>query len=622
VDFAKSAWRILVAIKDGLALILLLIFFGALYAVLSSSPNPNATRDGALMLSLSGSIVEQQESLDPMAALTGALPAAGQVLLRDVVHALETAAKDDDVKVVVLDLDSFWGGGQASLTRIGEALDSVRKANKPVLAFASAYSDDAYLLAAHANEVWLDPMGGALFAGPGGSRPYFKGLIDKLGVNARVYRVGKFKSFVEPYTLSQQSPEARAADQALAGALWSQWQESVSKARPKAKLADYINKPAEIFAANGNDMSKAAMASGIVDKLGDKTAFAKRVALIVGKEDDDPADTYNGTLMEDYLAANPQSESGEKIGIITVAGEIVDGEAASGMAGGDTVSTLILDAIAEDELKALVVRIDSPGGSALASEKIRSAIAEAKAKGLPVIASMGDVAASGGYWVAMGADKVYAEPATVTGSIGVFGIIPTFENTLAKAGVTADGITTTPLSGQPDILRGTSEDADKVIQGGVESTYARFLALVSSNRKMPVDRVNEVAQGRVWDGGSARQLGLIDAFGSLDEAIAEAARRAKIDADDIARVYLEPESAGLLDVLAGVIGVRAQSSQPRDIYSQLIALQQADMATGLRDGVQVLTGPAIQVRCLGCPRPAAPMQSQSSFKALLNRVLQ
>ncbi len=622
MEFAKSAWRILVAIKDGLALVLLLIFFGVLYVLLTSSPNPNAARDGALMLSLNGSIVEQQESLDPMAALTGALPASGQVLLRDVVHALETAAKDDDVKVVVLDLDSFWGGGQASLTRVAEALDTVRKANKPVLAFASAYSDDAYLLASHANEIWLDPMGAAMFAGPGGSRPYFKGLIDKLGVNARVYRVGKFKSFVEPYTLSQQSPEARSADQALAGALWSQWQENVSKARPKAKLSNYINTPAAVLAANGNDMSKAALATGIVDKLGDKTAFAKRVALIAGKEESDPADTYNGTLMEDYVANNPPSERGEQIGIITVAGDIVDGEAPSGMAGGDTISNLILDAIAEDEMKALVVRIDSPGGSALASEKIRSAIAEARAKGLPVVASMGDVAASGGYWVAMGADKVFAEPSTITGSIGVFGIIPTFENTLSKAGVSADGITTTPLSGQPDILRGTNAEADKVIQGGIESTYARFLALAAGNRKMTVERVNEVAQGRVWDGGSARQLGLVDAFGSLDEAVEEAARRAKVDVDDVARVYLEPESTGLLDAIAGVIGVRAHVAQPRDIYSRLIALQQADMATGLRDGFQVLTGPAIQVRCLGCPRQAAPTQSQSSFKALLNRVLQ
>lgn len=620
MEFAKSAWRILVAIKDGLALLLLLIFFGVLYSVLSSSPNPNTMRDGALILSLRGSIVEQQESVDPRAALMGSVPAGSQTMLRDVVHALETAAKDDDIKAVALDLDSFWGGGQSSLMRIGEALDVVRKANKPVIAFATGYSDDAYLLASHANEIWLDPMGAAMFAGPGGTRPYFKGLIDKLGVNARVYRVGKFKSFIEPYTLNQQSPEARAANQALADALWSQWQDHVAKARPKAKLKEFINDPAGVLAANGNALAPAALASGIVDNLGDKTAFAKRMAKIVGRENDDPADAYNGTQLEDYVANHLPSTRGKKVGVITVAGDIIDGEAPSGVAGGDTIASLILNAVAEEELKALVVRIDSPGGSALASEKIRSALLEAKAKGLPVITSMGDVAASGGYWIAMGSDKVYAEPSTVTGSIGVFGIIPTFENVIPKAGITADGVSTTPLSGQPDILRGTNEQADKVIQAGIKSTYSRFLTLVSANRKMTIERVNEVAQGRVWDGGTARQIGLVDAFGSLDDAIAEAARRAKIDPEHVERVYLEPPASGLLGAVAGLLGIHAETTQPRDIFSRLIARQQTNMATGLRDGMQVLTGPAIQVRCLACPRTVPQYGAQSLYKALLNRV--
>jgi protease IV len=620
VEFAKSAWRIVVGIKDGLALLLLLIFFGVLFSVLSSSSNPTAMRKGALILSIDGSVVEQRESVDPKAALLGSVPSAGQVVLRDVVHALETAAKDDGIKAVALDLDSFWGGGQSSLIRIGEALDLVRKANKPVIAFATGYSDDSYLLASHASEIWLDPMGAAMFAGPGGSQPYYKGLIDKLGINARVYRVGKFKSFVEPYTLSQQSPEAREANLALTGSLWAQWQDNVSKARPKAKLSEFINNPAGVLAANGNQMSAAALASGIVDKLGDKITFGKRMAQLVGREDDDPADVYNGTFLGDYVAANPPSTRGEKIGIVTVAGEIVDGGAPSGMAGGDTVSNLILEALAKDEIKALVVRIDSPGGSALASEKIRSAIAEAKANGLPVITSMGDVAASGGYWVAMGGDKVFAEPSTITGSIGVFGIIPTFESTIGKLGVTADGVTTTPLSGQPDVLRGTNEQADSVIQAGIESTYARFLSLVASNRKLTVERVNDLAQGRVWDGGTARQNGLVDAFGSLDDAVAEAARRAKINPEKVARVYIEPESSGLFEIVTGLIGVQASTMQPRDIYSRLIARQHANVATGLRDGMQVLTGPAIQVRCLACPRPAPQQGTQSTFKALLNRV--
>jgi protease-4 len=620
VEFAKSAWKIVVAIKDALVLLLLLLFFGVLWMMLSSSPTVSEMRGGALVLSLNGSIVEQRQSADPLAAISGTVPQAGEVELNAVLHALKTAAKDDDIKAVVLDLDSFWGGGQASLMQVGAALDAVKQAKKPIYAFATAYSDDAYLLAAHASEVWLDPMGAAMFAGPGGSRPYFKGLIDRLGVNARVYRVGKFKSFVEPYMLTAQSPEARAADETLYGALWGQWQEAIVKARPKAQLASFIKRAAPA-ASDPETLGMQAKNMGIVDKLGDRTAFAQHVATVVGREDDDPADVYNATAFEDYLIVNPESSSGDKIGVVTVAGDIVDGDAPSGMAGGDTISALILDALAEGEIKALVVRVDSPGGSALASEVILSAIRQAKAKGLPVVTSMGDVAASGGYWVAMGGDKVFAEPSTVTGSIGVFGIIPTFERALPKAGLSADGVRTTPLSGQPDILMGTTPEADAMIQAGVDNIYSRFLTLVGTSRKMSRERVDEIAQGRVWDGGTARQIGLVDRFGSLDDAVAEAAKLAKLDPEDVQRVRLSPPEQGVTDLIGGFLSAKATTkAQPRDIYSRLVAKQRASLASGLHDGMQVLTGPAVQVRCLSCPRTAAPQEGEAMWKAFLNRV--
>ena len=378
MSFLARAWRVLVTIKDVLVLIAMLIFFGGLYALLSASPNPANARDGALLLALNGSIVEQKQSFDPRDLITGSAPVSGQYELRDVVHVLETAAKDDDIKTVVLDLDGFSGGGQAALSRVGEALATVRKANKPIYAFATGYSDDSYQLAAHATEIWLDPMGAALFTGPGGTQPYFKGLIDKIGVNAHVYRVGKFKSFIEPYVRTEQSPEAKQAGQALADALWSNWQDEVGKARPKAKLAAMIADPAGLTAARSGDMSKTALANAIVDRLGDYTSFAKQVAVLVGKDDDARADDFNATDFEDYLAANPPSTSGDAIGILTIAGEIVDGEAPPGMAGGDTIANLVLDGLAKENLKALVVRVDSPGGSAIASEKMRAAIAQAK----------------------------------------------------------------------------------------------------------------------------------------------------------------------------------------------------------------------------------------------------
>jgi protease-4 len=336
--------------------------------------------------------------------------------------------------------------------------------------------------------------------------------------------------------------------------------------------------------------------------------------MIAGSESNDPAGSFNHYGFEDYLAANPPSTHGEKIGIITVAGDIVDGEAAPGTAGSDTIAKLVREGLAEKSMKALVVRVDSPGGSVTASEKIRLAVLEAKAKGLPVVVSMGNVAASGGYWVSTAGDKVFAEPSTITGSIGVFGIFPTFEKTLARYGVTVDGVKTTPLSGQPDLIGGTNATADTVMQAGIEDIYTRFLGLVATARKLPVEKVNEIAQGRVWDGGSARQLGLVDAFGSIDDAIAEAAKRANVAPDDINRVYLEPKEDWLSSLMPGLIGAKAAPAT--DIFTSAIHRQQALFATGLADAEAMLTGPVIQARCLECS--AVPhTHTQSSFFTLL-----
>lgn len=619
MKLVKGAWKLLVGIKDGLVLLGMLLFFGGLYALLSSSPNPDGGQDGALLLALDGPVVEQRETLDPRDLLLGQASMGKQYELSEILQALKAAETDDDIKTVVLDLDSFAGGGQVALENVAAALDRVKAAKKPVLAFATGYFDDAYLLAAHASEVWLDPMGAALFAGPGGSQLYYKGLIDRLGVNVHVYRVGKFKSFVEPYILNQQSPDAKAANQALADALWTNWQDNVGKARPKAKIAAFVADPVAGVRAAGGSLAKAALAAGLVDKLGDRTAFGQRVAALAGGDDDGPAGNFNYSELDEYVAAHPASRSGKQIGIVTIAGNIVDGEAPAGTAGGDTISSLIENALADKNLKALVVRVDSPGGSALASEKIRLAIAQAKAKGLPVVISMGNVAASGGYWVTGTADKVFAEPSTITGSIGVFGILPTFEATLAKYGVTADGTRTTPLSGQPDLLGGTNAATDAFIQAAVEDIYARFLRLVSKSRKIPLEKVSEIAQGRVWDGGTARQLGLVDAFGSLDEAVAEAARLAKIAPDNVARIYLKQKPDFFASLLSG--GVHAASPTRTDIFTRMLRQQQAQLIAGLGDAKALLDGPAIQARCLECPAPLRARSTASRTNTLTDRII-
>ena len=595
--FLGKVWRLLVGVKDALVLLFMLLFFGLLYAALSARPTLGSADQGALVLAIGGTIVEQPVEADPFAVLSGS-----QLLqehrLRDLLHALDAAATDSRVKAVALDLDAFLGGGQAALSDVGEALDRVRRANKPVIAYATGYSDDAYLLAAHASEVWLNPLGAVLIAGPGGTNLYYRGLLEKIGVTANVYRVGTYKAAVEPFIRDDMSPEARAANEALAGALWEQWQDEVRAARPKAQVAAFAAAPVERVAAAGGDMAQAAVAAGLVDRLGDRTAFGKRLAEIVGAEDEKVPGSFNAIRLDHWIAANPASQAGGKIGVVTVAGNIVDGQAGPGTAGGDTIADQIDKGLKEKNLKALVVRVDSPGGSTLASERIRQAVLNAKSRGLPVVVSMGSVAASGGYWIATAGDRILAEPETITGSIGVFGILPSFEGTLEKLGIGADGIKTTPLSGEPDLLRGPSEAADRLVQAGVESTYRRFLGLVSDSRKLPVARVNEIAQGRVWDGGTARQLGLVDGFGSLDDAIAEAARRAKLDPDEAEAVWLEKEP-GWFEQLFRTMDDSEQAAP--DAFSRMAMRPQMLLARGLADAQQILAGPAIQARCLDCP---------------------
>jgi protease IV len=609
VKLVRAAWKLLVGIKDALVLVFMLLFFGLLFALLSARPNAAAIGNGALVVALDGQVVEQPEAADPFASLAGG-SGVSQTRLRDVLRALELARTDNRVKAVVLDMDGFTGGYPAVVAQVAEAVGKVRAGGKPVLAYALGYTDAGYLIAAHATEIWAHPFAGTAFTGPGGSQLYYKGLIDKLGVNAHIYRVGTYKSAVEPYLRADQSPEARAANQALYGAIFARWQELVAKARPKARIADFINRPADMVRAANGDLSAANIAAGIIDKTGDELAFGKRVAELAGAPAGKPAGSYNQIKIADYLAANPLPTTGDAIGIATVAGEIVDGEGGPGSAAGDTIARLILKGLAEQKLKALVVRVDSPGGSVLASEKIRQAILQAKAQGLPVVVSMSGLAASGGYWVSTPADVIFAEPNTITGSIGVFGILPTFEGALAKVGVTADGVRTTALSGQPDLFAGTTPEFDAVLQGSIEDIYRRFVGLVSASRRMPAARVDQVGQGRVWDGGTARQIGLVDRFGSLDDAVAEAARRAKLDPKKVRPVYLEKApgwAAQLAEAWQREQDRDKDSEASGDLFARLAADRRGLLAQAIGDARRLLGGQSMQARCLECTAFAPPV---------------
>ncbi|HEU4876455.1 MAG TPA: signal peptide peptidase SppA [Sphingomicrobium sp.] len=594
--FVRAVWKLLVGVKDALVLIAMLLFFGLLWAGLRAGPKPIG--EGVLLVELDGSLVEQ-----PARQSASALVAGGSLTrehrLRDVVAAVDAAASDDRVKAIALDLEKFVGGGQSAIATLGEALDRARRA-KPVLAYATGYTDDSYQLAAHASEVWMNPLGAVAIAGPGGNQLYFKGLLDKLGVTANVYRVGTYKAAVEPFTRTDMSPEARANAAALAGVMLETWRDDVRQARPAAapSVDAWLRDPVAVVRAASGDFSRAALSGKLIDRAGERHAFNARLAELGGKVDDD-AIPYRRIALADYVRDLDPARSSGPIGVVTVAGTIVDGEAGPGNAGGDSIAKLIDEGVASGKLEALVVRIDSPGGSVMASEVIRAAILNAKAKGLPVVASMGNVAASGGYWVATPADAIFAEPSTITGSIGVFGILPSFQGSMAKLGLAADGVATTPLSGEPDLLNGPSPAASALIQAGVESTYQRFIALVAKSRGKSLAEVDRIAQGRVWDGGTARQLGLVDQFGGLDEAVAKAAALAKTDDTGVTWLDQRPSFEDrLVEMLAGD---DAAEGAPTDAFAALAPAPTDLLARVIAEVSAILAGPSIQVRCLECP---------------------
>lgn len=610
MKFVRAIWKLLVGIKDALVLLLMLFFFGALYSALSARPAP--VKDGVLDLSLKGSLVEQPARAQWSDVASGSR--LDQYRLRDLVAALDSARNDSRVKAVALDLDGFTGGGQTAVGDLADAVRRVRAAGKPVVAYAIGYTNDSYQLAAAASEIWLNPLGAVLVTGPGGSHLYYKGLLDKLGVTANVYRVGTYKSAVEPFIRNDMSPEARQNYEALGRAQLESWRHSVKAARPKADVDLFLANMNGAIAAAGGDMAKAALANGLADRIGTRADFEKRLVALGGKGKGNE-EAFARIKLKSYISDAVDERPTGPIGVVTIAGMIVDGKAAPGTAGGDTIADEIGKGI-EQGIKALVVRVDSPGGSVLASERIRQALLQAKAKKIPIVVSMGNVAASGGYWVSAPADFIYAEPSTITGSIGVFGVLPSFQGTLQKLGVGADGVKTTPLSGEPDLFKGPSPEADQLIQTGVDAMYARFLNIVAAARHKTPQQVDEIAQGRVWDGGTAHQIGLVDGFGGIDEAVAKAAQLAKLG-DERGVRYLEPPKSfkqELIETLAS--GGSDDSTMSEDAFASLARAPQQQLAAMLSQLRAMLSGPTIQAQCMECP-PVAPARAERRDLSLI-----
>jgi protease-4 len=539
--FFRGAWRVVdVSRRVVLNLVFLLIVVVIIVALARSGPSPLAEKT-ALVLNLDGSIAEQRAGnlrATAFEQLRGEVPR--KIQLREVLSVLDTAAHDDNIASAVLILDDMDATGLATLREIGAAIDRFKAAGKKVVAWGSSYDQRQYLIAAHANEVYLHPLGAVSITGFGGVQNYYKDALDRLGVSVKVMRAGAFKDFGEPYVANAPSPEASEAEGALLGSLWRTYTDDVERLRklpPGAVVQSIDDAPARLAAADG-DEAKLALTGKLVDGL--KTRDELRALMIERGAEDGEHKTFRQVSFEDYLGRVKPRLLGDAVAVIVAEGEIVDGTAPIGTIGGLSTANLVRRARDNKDVKAIVLRVDSPGGSVFGSELVRRELELTRAAGKPVVVSMGDVAASGGYWISTASDEIIADAATITGSIGVIAILPNASATFAKLSVHPTPIATTWLRTAGDPRVPLDPRLADMIQKGVDHEYRNFTARVAQARKTTPEKIDAIAQGRVWSGTQALERGLVDRLGLFGDAVKSAGSRAKLG-DDPRIIYVERE---------------------------------------------------------------------------------
>ncbi|MEL4890688.1 signal peptide peptidase SppA [Xanthomonas protegens] len=554
-------------------LIFNLVFFGFLLLILLAMVFAMARGDGGkalrdrttLLIAPEGKLVEQF-SADPVSrALAKAMNDKGaqEIQLRDLVRAIEAAKTDPKIERVALRLDKLQPSGFASMREVEKALQDLRSSGKQIVAYSDNLNQWQYLLAAQANEVYLDPMGSMTLEGLGRYRQYFReGLQDKLGVDVHLFKVGEYKSAAEPYVLDAASPASKEADLFWMNDVWQRYVADIAKARKLApeQITAGIDTMPEGVAAAGGDLAKFALQQKLVDGLKTREDVEQLLAKR-GVADDDADTGYRNVDLDGYLQQldlrRSPVDSRPQVAVVVAAGEISGGEQPAGRIGGESTAALLRQARDDDAVKAVVLRVDSPGGEVFASEQIRREVVALKAAGKPVVVSMGDLAASGGYWISMNADRIYADPSTITGSIGIFGMIPNITRTLDKIGVHTDGVGTTRFAGAFDMTRPMDPAVGQLIQSVINKGYADFTGKVAQARGKSVEAIDQVARGRVWSGAQAKERGLVDAFGGFKDAVADAAARAKLGGPDKYRVrYVEKPATPFAQFVSGFAGSR------------------------------------------------------------------
>lgn len=578
----RSLWRLLNFTRLMLVNLLFLLVVLVIVFSVSQSETPSTPIEGALTLNLSGVLVEQRTQTDPTVQLLRQMDKGdeqpSEIVLSDLLWAIKSAGNDDRIKALVIKPQGLQGASLSKLQEVTAAIDAFKESGKPVIAMADYYSQGAYLLAAHADHVLLNQSGAVLIEGLGVYQTYFKSALEKLNITPHVFKVGTYKSFVEPYTRDEMSPESKEANQRWLDQLWQSYVADVAEQREIEPDAVAPNKDhfLDLLRKAGGNAASYALDNGLVDQLATRDEMTQAVIKEVGEADDHG---WKGVGLKEYLAAIPEQypQSGkDEVGLITASGAIMDGVQPAGTIGGDSLADLLAEARRDDQVKAVVLRVDSPGGSAFAAEQIRAELLALKQAGKPVVISMGSYAASGGYWISADADKIFASPTTLTGSIGVFGMFATIDKALSQYGVHADGVGTTDFVGV-GLTRALPDHVGEAIQLSVEDTYQRFVGLVGKGRGLSPEEAEKAAEGRVWTGQDAKALGLVDEFGNLDDALKAAADLANLKSWQVTPIAPEESARDkflreLFDSSAQALAPHLQSWLPAGLGKALLEM--------------------------------------------------
>ena len=558
--FFKWTWRLLNFVREfvlNLFFIFLVLVGVGIWMQVSSSNNSEHAERGALLLDISGVIVDKPSSTSRLSAIGRQLFGASSDRLQenslfDIVNTIRQAKDDRNITGIVMDLKNFAGADQPSMQYIGKALREFRDSGKPVFAVGDNFSQGQYYLASFANKIYLSPQGSVDLHGFATNGLYYKSLLDKLKVSTHVFRVGTYKSAVEPFIRDDMSPAAREADSRWIGELWQNYLDTVAANRqiPAQQVFPGAQAMLDGLTKVDGDTAKYALDNKLVDALASSAEVEKMLTKQFGWSKTDK--NYRAVSYYDYSLKTP-ADTGDSIGVVFANGAIMDGEETPGNVGGDTTAAQIREARLDPKVKAIVLRVNSPGGSVSASEVIRAELAAAKAAGKPVVVSMGGMAASGGYWISTPASYIVANPSTLTGSIGIFGVINTVENSLDSIGVHTDGVATSPLA-DISITKALPPEVQQMMQLSIENGYKRFITLVADARKTTPEQIDKIAQGHVWTGQDAKANGLVDSLGDFDDAVAKAAELAKLKQWHIAYYQDEPTFVDMvMDSMSGSV---------------------------------------------------------------------